>query len=72
MHSDFHVVSFYQLMQALTGRFNSHVHVEYEWRLHHVDLDESDDDVDDKIQVGSVFETNVFQPLVMLVGVYKL
>ncbi|XP_068136428.1 arf-GAP with SH3 domain, ANK repeat and PH domain-containing protein 2 isoform X4 [Hyperolius riggenbachi] len=38
------------LMQALTGRFNSHVHVEYEWRLHHVDLDESDDDVDEKIQ----------------------
>ncbi|KAM5163461.1 arf-GAP with SH3 domain, ANK repeat and PH domain-containing protein 2 isoform 5-T5 [Mantella aurantiaca] len=38
------------LMQALTGRFNSHVHVEYEWRLHHVDLDESDDDVDDKLQ----------------------
>ncbi|XP_063771516.1 arf-GAP with SH3 domain, ANK repeat and PH domain-containing protein 2 isoform X2 [Pseudophryne corroboree] len=38
------------LMQALTGRFNSHVHVEYEWRLHHVDMDESDDDVDDKQQ----------------------
>ncbi|XP_068136425.1 arf-GAP with SH3 domain, ANK repeat and PH domain-containing protein 2 isoform X1 [Hyperolius riggenbachi] len=41
------------LMQALTGRFNSHVHVEYEWRLHHVDLDESDDDVDEKIQQPS-------------------
>ncbi|XP_040204572.1 arf-GAP with SH3 domain, ANK repeat and PH domain-containing protein 2 isoform X2 [Rana temporaria] len=41
------------LMQALTGRFNAHVHVEYEWRLHHVDLDESDDDVDDKIQQPS-------------------
>ncbi|XP_044148462.1 arf-GAP with SH3 domain, ANK repeat and PH domain-containing protein 2 isoform X4 [Bufo gargarizans] len=41
------------LMQALSGRFNSHVHVEYEWRLHHVDLDESDDDVDDKIQQPS-------------------
>ncbi|KAM5163460.1 arf-GAP with SH3 domain, ANK repeat and PH domain-containing protein 2 isoform 4-T4 [Mantella aurantiaca] len=41
------------LMQALTGRFNSHVHVEYEWRLHHVDLDESDDDVDDKLQQPS-------------------
>lgn len=43
-------------MQALTGRFNAHVHVEYEWRLHHVDLDESDDDVDDKIQVGFILE----------------
>ncbi|KAM4771485.1 arf-GAP with SH3 domain, ANK repeat and PH domain-containing protein 2 isoform 1-T1 [Rhinophrynus dorsalis] len=41
------------LMQALTGRFNAHVHVEYEWRLHHMDLDESDDDVDDKIQQPS-------------------
>ncbi|XP_077147512.1 arf-GAP with SH3 domain, ANK repeat and PH domain-containing protein 2 isoform X2 [Ranitomeya variabilis] len=41
------------LIQALSGRFNSHVHVEYEWRLHHVDLDESDDDVDDKIQQPS-------------------
>ncbi|XP_053314801.1 arf-GAP with SH3 domain, ANK repeat and PH domain-containing protein 2 isoform X2 [Spea bombifrons] len=38
------------LMQALTGRFNSHVHVEYEWRLHNMDLDESDDDVDEKTQ----------------------
>ncbi|KAM9316051.1 arf-GAP with SH3 domain, ANK repeat and PH domain-containing protein 2 [Gastrophryne carolinensis] len=41
------------LMQALTGRFNSHVHVEYEWRLHHTDLDESDDDVDDNKQQPS-------------------
>ncbi|XP_075057558.1 arf-GAP with SH3 domain, ANK repeat and PH domain-containing protein 2 isoform X2 [Mixophyes fleayi] len=41
------------LMQALTGRFNAHVHVEYEWRLHNVDLDESDDDVDEKVQQPS-------------------
>uniref|UniRef100_A0A663F932 ArfGAP with SH3 domain, ankyrin repeat and PH domain 2 n=1 Tax=Aquila chrysaetos chrysaetos TaxID=223781 RepID=A0A663F932_AQUCH len=39
------------LTQALSGRFNSHVHVEYEWRLLHEDLDESDDDVDEKLQV---------------------
>ncbi|XP_063298243.1 arf-GAP with SH3 domain, ANK repeat and PH domain-containing protein 2 isoform X2 [Pelobates fuscus] len=38
------------LMQALTGRFNAHVHVEYEWRLHNMNLDESDDDVDEKMQ----------------------
>ncbi|XP_064151082.1 arf-GAP with SH3 domain, ANK repeat and PH domain-containing protein 2 isoform X3 [Loxodonta africana] len=38
------------LTQALWGRFNSHVHVEYEWRLLHEDLDESDDDVDEKLQ----------------------
>lgn len=41
-----------QLTQALSGRFNSHVHVEYEWRLLHEDLDESDDDVDEKLQVS--------------------
>ncbi|KAK1333301.1 hypothetical protein QTO34_006842 [Cnephaeus nilssonii] len=38
------------LTQALSGRFNSHVHVEYEWRLLPEDLDESDDDVDEKLQ----------------------
>lgn len=42
---------FSQLTQALSGRFNSHVHVEYEWRLLHEDLDESDDDMDEKLQV---------------------
>uniref|UniRef100_A0A4W3HST4 ArfGAP with SH3 domain, ankyrin repeat and PH domain 2a n=1 Tax=Callorhinchus milii TaxID=7868 RepID=A0A4W3HST4_CALMI len=36
------------LTQCLSGKFNSHVHVEYEWRLHHEDLDESDDDIEDK------------------------
>ncbi|XP_029451693.1 arf-GAP with SH3 domain, ANK repeat and PH domain-containing protein 2 isoform X3 [Rhinatrema bivittatum] len=41
------------LIQALSGRFNAHVHVEYEWRLHHEDLDESDDDVDEKLQQPS-------------------
>ncbi|XP_034622365.1 arf-GAP with SH3 domain, ANK repeat and PH domain-containing protein 2 isoform X3 [Trachemys scripta elegans] len=41
------------LAQALSGRFNSHVHVEYEWRLLHEDLDESDDDVDEKLQQPS-------------------
>ncbi|KAG8445617.1 hypothetical protein GDO86_010409 [Hymenochirus boettgeri] len=41
------------LMQAVNGRFNSHVHVEYEWRLHHTDLDESDDDVDERMQQAS-------------------
>ncbi|XP_030643276.1 arf-GAP with SH3 domain, ANK repeat and PH domain-containing protein 2a [Chanos chanos] len=36
------------LNQALSGKFNAHVHVEYEWRLHHEDLDESDEDLDEK------------------------
>ncbi|KAJ8274990.1 hypothetical protein COCON_G00096150 [Conger conger] len=36
------------LTQVLGGKFNARVHVEYEWRLHHDDLDESDDDMEDK------------------------
>uniref|UniRef100_A0A6I8RR47 ArfGAP with SH3 domain, ankyrin repeat and PH domain 2 n=1 Tax=Xenopus tropicalis TaxID=8364 RepID=A0A6I8RR47_XENTR len=42
------------LIQAMNGRFNAHVHVEYEWRLHHMDLDESDDDMDEKIQPSPI------------------
>ncbi|XP_036437780.1 arf-GAP with SH3 domain, ANK repeat and PH domain-containing protein 2b [Colossoma macropomum] len=36
------------LIQAQTGKFNVHVHVEYEWCLHNEDLDESDDEMEDK------------------------
>ncbi|KAM9571838.1 arf-GAP with SH3 domain, ANK repeat and PH domain-containing protein 2a isoform 4-T4 [Salvelinus alpinus] len=36
------------LNTALAGKFNVHVHVEYEWRLHHEDMDESDEDLDEK------------------------
>ncbi|XP_063764129.1 arf-GAP with SH3 domain, ANK repeat and PH domain-containing protein 2a isoform X2 [Eleginops maclovinus] len=36
------------LNQALSGKFNAHVHVEYEWCLQHEDLDESDEDLDEK------------------------
>uniref|UniRef100_A0A4W3HSS4 ArfGAP with SH3 domain, ankyrin repeat and PH domain 2a n=1 Tax=Callorhinchus milii TaxID=7868 RepID=A0A4W3HSS4_CALMI len=42
------------LTQCLSGKFNSHVHVEYEWRLHHEDLDESDDDIEDKNSAARV------------------
>lgn len=38
-----------QLNQALAGKFNAHVHVEYEWRLQHEDMDESDEDLDEKV-----------------------
>uniref|UniRef100_A0A8C1IEK8 ArfGAP with SH3 domain, ankyrin repeat and PH domain 2a n=1 Tax=Cyprinus carpio TaxID=7962 RepID=A0A8C1IEK8_CYPCA len=38
------------LNQALAGKFNAHVHVEYEWRLQHEDLDESDEDLDEKVK----------------------
>uniref|UniRef100_A0A8P4GMJ8 Arf-GAP with SH3 domain, ANK repeat and PH domain-containing protein 1 n=1 Tax=Dicentrarchus labrax TaxID=13489 RepID=A0A8P4GMJ8_DICLA len=34
--------------QAVCGRFNPHVHVEYDWNLRLDELDESDDELDDK------------------------
>lgn len=36
------------LVQASAGKFNPHVHVEYEWNLGLEEIDESDDDLDDK------------------------
>ncbi|XP_047429462.1 arf-GAP with SH3 domain, ANK repeat and PH domain-containing protein 2b [Mugil cephalus] len=36
------------LTEAQTGKFNVHVHVEYEWRLQNEDLDESEDEMEDK------------------------
>ncbi|XP_046871093.1 arf-GAP with SH3 domain, ANK repeat and PH domain-containing protein 2a isoform X4 [Hypomesus transpacificus] len=38
------------LNQALAGKFNAHVHVEYEWCLQHEDMDESDEDLDEKVR----------------------
>lgn len=40
-----------QLVEAAAGRFNPHVHVEYEWNLRLEEIDESDDDLDDKVCV---------------------
>ncbi|XP_059757359.1 arf-GAP with SH3 domain, ANK repeat and PH domain-containing protein 1 isoform X4 [Balaenoptera ricei] len=36
------------LSQAKSGKFNPHVHVEFEWNLRQEEMDESDDDLDDK------------------------
>ncbi|XP_034724143.1 arf-GAP with SH3 domain, ANK repeat and PH domain-containing protein 2 isoform X2 [Etheostoma cragini] len=36
------------LQQAQSNQFDHHVHVEYEWRLRHDDLYDSDDDYDEK------------------------
>ncbi|XP_076601035.1 arf-GAP with SH3 domain, ANK repeat and PH domain-containing protein 1a isoform X1 [Chaetodon auriga] len=36
------------LVEAISGRFNPHVHVEYDWNLRLDELDESDDELDDK------------------------
>lgn len=40
----------FQLSQAKTGKLNPHVHVEYEWNLRQEEMDESDDDLDDKVK----------------------
>uniref|UniRef100_A0A672H7Z3 ArfGAP with SH3 domain, ankyrin repeat and PH domain 1b n=1 Tax=Salarias fasciatus TaxID=181472 RepID=A0A672H7Z3_SALFA len=37
------------LVQAAEGKFNPHIHVEYEWSLRLEEMDESDDDLDDKV-----------------------
>ncbi|NWX03321.1 ASAP1 protein, partial [Caloenas nicobarica] len=38
------------LLQAQSNKFNPHVHVEYEWRLGHDDMYESDEDLDVKVR----------------------
>ncbi|MEQ2214781.1 Arf-GAP with SH3 domain, ANK repeat and PH domain-containing protein 1, partial [Xenoophorus captivus] len=38
-----------KLVQAAEGKFNPHIHVEYEWSLRLEEMDESDDDLDDKV-----------------------
>uniref|UniRef100_A0A4W6CK04 ArfGAP with SH3 domain, ankyrin repeat and PH domain 1a n=1 Tax=Lates calcarifer TaxID=8187 RepID=A0A4W6CK04_LATCA len=37
------------LVESLSGRFNPHVHVDYDWNLRMDELDESDDELDDKV-----------------------
>uniref|UniRef100_A0A8C7YNJ8 ArfGAP with SH3 domain, ankyrin repeat and PH domain 2b n=1 Tax=Oryzias sinensis TaxID=183150 RepID=A0A8C7YNJ8_9TELE len=39
------------LTQVQTGKFNVHVHVEYQWRLQNEELDESEDEMEDKVSV---------------------
>uniref|UniRef100_A0A6Q2YXM3 ArfGAP with SH3 domain, ankyrin repeat and PH domain 2b n=1 Tax=Esox lucius TaxID=8010 RepID=A0A6Q2YXM3_ESOLU len=49
-----------QLTQAQTGKFNVHVHVEYEWRLSNDDdLDESEDEMEDKVSSVHVDSSHV-------------
>ncbi|RVE56205.1 hypothetical protein OJAV_G00233770 [Oryzias javanicus] len=36
------------LTQVQTGKFNVHVHVEYQWRLQNEELDESEDEMEEK------------------------
>uniref|UniRef100_A0A4W3J0J4 ArfGAP with SH3 domain, ankyrin repeat and PH domain 1a n=1 Tax=Callorhinchus milii TaxID=7868 RepID=A0A4W3J0J4_CALMI len=37
------------LNQAALGKINPHIHVEYEWQLRQEEIDESDDDLDEKV-----------------------
>lgn len=39
-----------QLLQAQNNQFNLHVHVEYEWWLDQDDMNESDDELDEKVR----------------------
>ncbi|CAG5978189.1 unnamed protein product [Menidia menidia] len=41
------------LQQAQSNQFDHHVHVEYEWRLRHEDLYDSDDDFEDKVTTAT-------------------
>uniref|UniRef100_A0A3Q1JX57 Un-named sa1614 n=1 Tax=Anabas testudineus TaxID=64144 RepID=A0A3Q1JX57_ANATE len=41
------------LLQAQSNQFDHHVHVEYEWRLRHDDIYDSDDDFDDKVTMAT-------------------
>uniref|UniRef100_A0A7N6AN71 ArfGAP with SH3 domain, ankyrin repeat and PH domain 1b n=1 Tax=Anabas testudineus TaxID=64144 RepID=A0A7N6AN71_ANATE len=41
-----------QLVESVSGRFNPHVHVEYDWSLRLDKLDESDDELDDKVPLS--------------------
>uniref|UniRef100_A0AAX7TF81 Un-named sa1614 n=1 Tax=Astatotilapia calliptera TaxID=8154 RepID=A0AAX7TF81_ASTCA len=42
-----------QLQKAQSNQFDHHVHVEYEWRIRHDDLYDSDDDFDDKVTMAT-------------------
>lgn len=53
-------------MQASEGKFNPKVHVEYDWNLRLEEMDESDDDLDDKVRYSTSHCSNdlvIFYPL---------
>lgn len=53
-------------MQAAEGKFNPKVHVEYDWNLRLEEMDESDDDLEDKVRDSTVHPCNslvIFHPL---------
>lgn len=46
----FDILHWFQIGQAALGKVNPHVHVEYEWQLRQEEIDESDDDLDEKVR----------------------
>lgn len=44
-----------QLLQAQSNQFDHHVHVEYEWRLRHDDIFDSDDEFEDKVTMTTTY-----------------
>uniref|UniRef100_A0A669C6C4 Arf-GAP with SH3 domain, ANK repeat and PH domain-containing protein 2 n=1 Tax=Oreochromis niloticus TaxID=8128 RepID=A0A669C6C4_ORENI len=54
-----------QLQKAQSNQFDHHVHVEYEWRLRHDDLYDSDDDFDDKVTMAIDSLNNVTHDLAL-------
>lgn len=51
-------------MQAAEGKFNLKVHVEYDWNLRLEEMDESDDDLDEKVRYFTFHLTLIiFHPL---------
>lgn len=55
-----------QLVEAASGRFNPHVHVEYDWNLRLDELDESDDEPEEKVSGVSSPHTTSFLLLLLL------
>lgn len=59
-----------QLVQATAGKFNTKVHVEYEWNLRLEELDESDDDLDYKVRHAHWTYLKILQASVTLTIVF--
>lgn len=63
----------FQLIQAAEGKFNPKVHVEYDWNLRLEEMDESDDDLDEKVRYFTLqFALINFHPLKIGISILNL
>uniref|UniRef100_A0A4W3JA71 ArfGAP with SH3 domain, ankyrin repeat and PH domain 1a n=1 Tax=Callorhinchus milii TaxID=7868 RepID=A0A4W3JA71_CALMI len=60
------------LNQAALGKINPHIHVEYEWQLRQEEIDESDDDLDEKVSCHILPIFNIIVPILFLVSLRKI